>query len=238
MGSYYLYNIWKIRRWENSILPKNGIQKDKYLSVVYMCAAVILMRLDSRDKDAKNTTLLRAMSEISPNYGEVAEKLGSIWKKEVRISHLSKWMNLRLTEKERDNVIYFLIEISYIDGALLAKEFKVIEELALSVNISPKQLRQMIASHKQRLYRERAQRAQQDSERRKKKSRKSQRERAFEILGISSHAGSDEIKKAYRSLVKKYHPDRFIGKSAREMETAENRFIEIQKAYDLINETS
>jgi DnaJ-class molecular chaperone len=38
--------------------------------------------------------------------------------------------------------------------------------------------------------------------------------------------------------VKKYHPDRFVGKSTREMETAENRFIEIQKAYDLINETS
>jgi len=238
MASYYLYHIWKIRRWENKVLPKNGIEIEKHLSVVYMCAAVILMQLDLRGNDLKKSKMLLAIAEITPNYAEVADNFSSIWKKQVGISHLSKWMNLRLNHEERANVVYFLIEISYIDGVLLAKEFNVIEDLALSVGITPKELRQMIASHKQRLYRERAQKAQQNSERRKKKPRKSQRERAFEILGISSHASRDEIKKTYRTLVKKYHPDRFVGKSTREMETAENRFIEIQKAYDLINETS
>ena len=47
----------------------------------------------------------------------------------------------------------------------------------------------------------------------------------YSILGISQNASEDEIKKAYRVLAKKYHPD--VNKDP----GAEDRFIEIQNAY-------
>ena len=43
-----------------------------------------------------------------------------------------------------------------------------------------------------------------------------------------------EIKKAYRTLVKKHHPDRFATNSIEQQKIAESRFIEIQKAYETI----
>ncbi|MBC7538730.1 MAG: DnaJ domain-containing protein [Bacteriovorax sp.] len=51
----------------------------------------------------------------------------------------------------------------------------------------------------------------------------------YKILGVSKTAAQDEIKKAYRTLVKKHHPDLNPGNK-----TAEEKFKEISHAYDLI----
>ena len=52
----------------------------------------------------------------------------------------------------------------------------------------------------------------------------------YEVLGVSRDASSDEIKKAYRSLAKKYHPDVSQEKDATE------KFAEIQGAYDCLSD--
>ena len=54
----------------------------------------------------------------------------------------------------------------------------------------------------------------------------------YSILGVSRTATDDEIKKAYRSLAKKYHPDNYAGSAM--AETAEERMKEINEAYDAI----
>ena len=52
----------------------------------------------------------------------------------------------------------------------------------------------------------------------------------YEVLGISKSASPDEIKKAYRTLAKKYHPD--INKEP----GAEEKFKEVQEAYDILSD--
>ena len=47
----------------------------------------------------------------------------------------------------------------------------------------------------------------------------------YEVLGIAKGASEDEIKKAYRSLAKKYHPD--VNKAP----DAADKFKEINEAY-------
>ncbi len=54
----------------------------------------------------------------------------------------------------------------------------------------------------------------------------------YQVLGVSPSASDDEIKKAYRSLSRKYHPDANINNPNKD--AAEEKFKEVQQAYDQI----
>ena len=53
----------------------------------------------------------------------------------------------------------------------------------------------------------------------------------FDVLGVSRGASADELKKAYRALAMKYHPDRNAGDKK-----AEHKFKEISEAYDVLKD--
>lgn len=53
----------------------------------------------------------------------------------------------------------------------------------------------------------------------------------YRVLGVKKDASAEEIKKAYRALAKKYHPDATGGDKG-----AEKKFIEINEAYDTLSD--
>ena len=53
----------------------------------------------------------------------------------------------------------------------------------------------------------------------------------YEVLGVDKNSAKDEIKKAYRKLAFKYHPDKNPGD-----QTAEESFKEATEAYSVLND--
>ena len=53
----------------------------------------------------------------------------------------------------------------------------------------------------------------------------------YEVLGVAKNASQDEVKKAYRKLARRHHPDANAGDKE-----AEERFKEVQGAYDVLSD--
>ena len=58
----------------------------------------------------------------------------------------------------------------------------------------------------------------------------------YEILGLSRDASESDIKKAYKQLAMRYHPDRQANKSDKEKKEAEEKFKEVSWAYSILSD--
>jgi len=51
---------------------------------------------------------------------------------------------------------------------------------------------------------------------------------------VNTNADEEEVKKAYRKMAMRFHPDRLLGLSDNEKKAAEEKFLSVQKAYENI----
>ncbi len=54
----------------------------------------------------------------------------------------------------------------------------------------------------------------------------------YEVLGVSENASEEEIKRAYKELAKKYHPDKYQNNPLSDL--AEEKLREVNEAYDML----
>ena len=58
----------------------------------------------------------------------------------------------------------------------------------------------------------------------------------YEVLGLSRSAKPEQVKRAYRQLAKKFHPDHYKGKDSKETKEASAKFNEVQEAYSILSD--
>ena len=120
-----------------------------------------------------------------------------------------------LAHASRLQLIHFLFGIAKADGAVAEVEVSTIRTIAGYLYISPSDFESIKAMFYD------------DSE------------SAYKILEIEKTATNEELKAAYRKMVKKYHPDKLQHLGEEHVKGAEEKFKQVQKAYEQIqNERS
>lgn len=127
------------------------------------------------------------------------------------------------------------IQAVLIDGEMHQNEYDVLQILAKALRVPKFMLDQMIVRT------EAMDRAHYThSHTRSNATASTTLQEAYHVLGVQASASSIEIKKAYRRLMNKYHPDKLVAKGlpAGMMKLATEKAQKIQAAYDLIEKVS
>lgn len=131
-----------------------------------------------------------------------------IKKREVSAAKICQFLKPRLRYEVRLQIIHFLFNIAQADGHVSDKEVLKIEEIARSFAIGARDFQSIKAMFF--------------------KSADS----AYKILEIDKSATDAEIKKAYRTMVKKYHPDKLVNMDEAYQKGAKEKFNKVQQAYE------
>lgn len=136
-----------------------------------------------------------------------------------------------LTNDECSSVIIYLLHLAYANGSLHPNEKRAIDEVARGFNLGD--ISAFYASFEREFSR-----SWQSSSSWNSRNSSFENEREidpYEVLGISKEASFAEIKKKYRELSRKHHPD-FLGAGASSDEVAKatKKTQEINKAYEQI----
>ena len=141
---------------------------------------------------------------------EMLQILKDILKKDINVNEVSAQVQQYMNYSSRLQVLHFLYGIAQADGQITQDETDVIRQIALGIGISNSD-----CSSIKNMYIE-------------------ETDSAYKILEVSADATDAEIKKAYKKMAIKYHPDKvsYLGEEARK--AAEEKFKKLSEAYDKI----
>jgi DnaJ-domain-containing protein 1 len=129
-------------------------------------------------------------------------------------------------------VLYTILDLASEDNLLTIDEDDYINEIRDLLRIPKETFRYILNSYFKKGLQE--ERKLFEEENRKKLAESFVPYNAYKVLGITPNITKDQLKKVYRKLAKKYHPDKYYGQSDAIIQEAEEKFQEITKAYEII----
>jgi len=181
------------------------------LNLLALAATVI-----KADGTVKQQELQFVRNFFITNYGTqmastIFEKFNEEVKKERQnIPELTQIFTQRAPYETRLQILHFLFGVANADGSISKTELIKVEQIAAALGIRPSDMESIKAMFVKAT----------DS--------------AYKILEISSSATDAEVKKAYRTMAKKYHPDKLQSKDPALIKGAQEKFQKVQEAYEAI----
>lgn len=217
---------------EPSNVPWLFLYTRQNILTIYISVAGILVTKDSRDAGKKSQYLYRYFQERFPeeNYDFRGEFINA-YRHPMNIDSIADWFNRKAPNANHKlNIIQFAISVASVDGQIIDREYELIKAFHLRMKLPLAELDRLMNIYQQQQESQQEQINTDSSE----SYRISKKERCCKILGISIDASQQEIKSAYRNLAKKHHPDHFMNESKMQQKLANERFIEILKAYEYL----
>lgn len=130
--------------------------------------------------------------------------------REISAQRICSYLNQRTRYEVRLQIIHFLFSIGNADGSVSEAEVNVISQMAGYLQVN----RRDFESIKAMFFKS--------------------ADNAYKILEIEKSATDAEVKKAYRAMAKKYHPDKLTHMDEAYRKGAQEKFTKVQEAYEKI----
>lgn len=213
IGYYFTSRLEKLA--ENAMVYTedqswNQGQRNSFLmSLLVLSAAVI--KADGKTSSQELSTL---RSFFAKNFGpqaadEAVEIVEEVLKKEYNLYEVCGQIRSCMDYSQRLQLFHFLVSLATCDG-LQQREVDILEVIATYIGLSKNETDSIFAQF----------RPSNDSN--------------YKILEITPSATDDEVKKAYRKMAIKYHPDKVATLGKDVQRAAEEKFKAISQAYEAI----
>ena len=217
IGSLFDYNI---KKYDEEQAPnakrsyKRATQGDIQVSIIVLIACVI--KADGR-------VLKSEINYIKPfllrNFGEEGAKqalllLKELLNKDIDSTAIAQQIGQNTNYSTRLELLRVLIEVANADGNIDPIELHVIERIAIAMSIQNADFQSILALYQ----------------------RQKDINWAYTALEISPSSSNDEVKKAYRRMAMKYHPDKVANAGEDIRQQATEKFRGINEAYEHIKQ--
>lgn len=198
----------KSRMFENEPQVTPG---DFELHLLSLSAIVIKAdgKISQQELDYVRTYFVQAYGKERANaifrtFNEVIKK------RELNEARIAQFLAARTQYAARLQIVHFLFSIANADGHVSAAEAEKIEDIARYLRLGAKDF----GSIKAMFFKS--------------------TDNAYKILEIEKSATDAEVKKAFRTMAKKYHPDKIQHMDEAHIRGAEEKFRKVQEAYEKI----
>lgn len=222
-GFFFLLLVlrWLYSAFYNSYQPgQNPVFKTSRASVSPQDFELHLLSLCSiiikADGQASDTELRYVRNYFIQNYGqhrasEIFRIFNNVVKKrEVNAQRICQYLNSRTRLESRLQILHFLFGIAQADGHISTAELNKLEQIARYLTLSSRDFLSIKAMFIK------------------------EQDQAYKILEIDKSATDNEVKKAYRNMAKKYHPDKLMDMDEAYRIGAQEKFRKVQEAYERI----
>ena len=221
-------NYADTKQYEKEQRQKNSNTKpgDFEVSLLILSAIVIKAdgQIDQRELDYVRTHFVSLFGK------ERANNAFKIFNKIIKNDSVSSRRVCMQIQKHMDHpsrlqLIHYLFGIAASDGYVSPNEVNEIRKIAAYLYIQRpdfEAIQAMFSNYNQR------------SEYKKANTASFNIDNAYKVLGVSSKSSNEEVKRAYRKMAKKYHPDKIQHLGDTHVKSAEEKFKSIKLAYEQI----
>jgi len=222
-----MFDRGKIKQFSNKQLPpfdqahrqgrrtqsqrKSQTQSGDFMISLIMLSTVVMRsdkKVTSSEKKYVQQFLKKQFSQAQATQG--LQLINRVLKQKFSTREVCFQIKTYMDHSSRLQLIQYLFGVAKADGYVDDVEIEVIEQMSGYLGINKRDYE----SIKSMFY--------------------DKRSSAYEVLEVAPTASINEIKKAYRSLVKKYHPDKVKHLGEEHQKAAKEKFHKLQEAYELV----
>jgi len=229
--SYSRYTDYSQKAFKNFAVNKESLKNSDLGLFVALVAKVA--KADGK-VDALEAQLVGIMfddiSAVFPEPAKTKDILKEIFNEEKdriddteQIAHTLA-QSIKRDKSKQQQFMGFLIQLAFIDGTVTQSEEDVLQTIAQALEFDPNMYHAIFDQFEKMMQNVKP---------------KASLDDAYALLGVNENDDMKTIKKAYKKLVRKYHPDIIAsqGKSEAYMQEATAKTQEINQAYEIIEES-